>query len=59
MDEPKMHKWIDVVLKLWTNTWDANNPSAEPPILVLDLYCIHQIGSVVNKIHSMGTGCTY
>jgi hypothetical protein len=35
MDEPKMHAWIDVVLKLWKEARDANNPSTEPPTLYL------------------------
>ena len=43
MYEPKIHKWINVVLKLWKDAQHANNPSAESPILVFDVY-----GSVVN-----------
>jgi hypothetical protein len=61
-----MHKWNDVVLKPWKDAQDVSNPSAEPPNLVVDVYCIHQIASVVNLIQSMGievvhipADCTY
>jgi hypothetical protein len=29
MDETQMHEWIDIVLKLWKETHDANNPSMQ------------------------------
>jgi hypothetical protein len=48
MDEKKMHEWIDVVLKPWKDDQDSNNPSPEPPIIILDAYRIHQMGLVVN-----------
>ena len=61
-----MTEWIDVVLMPWKADRDANNPSLQPPILVLDAYRVHQMGSVVNQIQSMGTeaiqvpvSCTY
>ena len=66
MDESKMNEWIDVVLQPWKENRDQNNPSLEPPILILDAYRVHQMGSVVNRIQSMGievvhipAGCTY
>jgi hypothetical protein len=42
------YAWIDVVLKPWKDDRDSNNQSPEPPIIILDAYCIHQMGSVVN-----------
>ena len=61
-----MNKWIDVVLQPWKANRDENNPSVEPPILILDAYRVHQMGSVVNWIQSNGievvhipAGCTY
>lgn len=66
MDEGMMNAWIEVILKPWKDHRDANNPSIQPPILVLDAYNVHQMGSVVNRIQSMGievvhipAGCTY
>jgi hypothetical protein len=60
------NEWIDVILQPWKANQDANNPSVEPPILLLDAYHVHQMGSVVNRIQSMGieavhilVGCTY
>ena len=45
---------------------DANNPSVEPPILILDAYRVHHMGTVVNWIQSVGVevvhipvGCMY
>jgi len=50
----------------WKTNRDGNNPSLQPPILVLDVYCVHQMGSVVHRIQLMGievvhvpAGCTY
>ena len=43
-----MNEWIDIVLMPWKADRDANNPSLQPPILVLDAYRVHQMGSVVN-----------
>ncbi len=66
MDNAKMNEWIDAVLQPWKVGRDANNPSVEPPILILDAYRIHHMGTVVNRIQSMGievvhipAGCTY
>ena len=66
MDEALMNEWIDVILTPWKADRDANNPSLQPPILVLDAYRVHQMGSVVNRIQAMGievihvpAGCTY
>jgi hypothetical protein len=54
MDEALMNEWIDVILTPWKADRDANNPSLQPPILVLDAYRVHQMGSVVNRIQAMG-----
>ena len=54
MDEVRMHEWVAKVLKPWKNHRDANYPSAEPPLLILDAYHVHQMGSVVNRIQMMG-----
>ena len=54
MDKALKNEWIDIVLTPWKADHDANNPSLEPPILVLDAYCVHQMGSVVNRIQAMG-----
>ena len=66
MDEKRMHEWVDVVLKPWKEARDANNPSVAPPILILDAYRVHQMGSVVQHIQLLGievihipAGCTY
>ena len=50
MDESKMNEWIDTVLQPWKVNRDENNPSVEPPILILDAYRMHQMGTVVNRI---------
>jgi hypothetical protein len=66
MNESKMNEWIDIILQPWKANQDENNPSVKPSILVLDAYRVHQMGSVINRIQSMGievvhipTGCTY
>jgi hypothetical protein len=66
MDESKMNEWIDAVLQLWKANRDDNNPSVEPPIMILDAYRVHQMGLVVNQIQATGievvhilAGCTY
>ena len=66
MDEVAMHQWIDDVLKPWKDEQDIASQSVEPPILILDAYRVHQMGSVVNRIQGMGievvhipAGCTY
>ena len=66
MDEEMMNEGIDVVLQLWKDQRNANNPSIQLPILILDAYHVHQMGSVMNRIQSMGievlhipAGCTH
>jgi len=63
MDEERMHIWIDIVLKPWMA---ERAPSPRPPILILDAYSVHHMGSVVNHIQGLGikvihipAGCTY
>ena len=62
MDKQAMHTWIDCVLVPWKNT----KPPGVVPILILDTYCVHMMGNIVNRIHSLGievihipAGCTY
>ena len=50
MDEVDMHQWIDDVLKPWKDKQDIASQSVEPPILILDAYRMHQMGSVLNRI---------
>ena len=57
-----MYKWIDLVLIPWKK---SKAPSIVT-ILVLDTYGIHMIGTIVNRIQSLGIevlhipgGCTY
>ena len=66
MEKEMMNEWIDVILQPWKDQCKANNPSIQLPILILDAYRVHQMGSVVNQIQSMGievvhilAGCTY
>ena len=66
MDEDLMHVWIDQVLTPYKEERDQRDPDGPPPILILDAYCVHQMGSVVNRIQMMGievihipAGCTY
>jgi hypothetical protein len=66
MDEVNMHAWIDLVLKPFKDEKDARDPDGPPPILILDSYRVHMMGSIVNRIQSMGievihipAGCTY
>ena len=66
MKEEKMHEWIDVVLAPWKAARDENWIGGSPLLLILDAYRVHQMGSVVNWIQSMGievfyipVGCTY
>jgi hypothetical protein len=66
MDESKTNEGIDVVLWPWKEHRDTNNSPVEPPLIILDAYCVHQMGSVVNHIQSMGievvhipAGCAY
>ena len=62
MDEEMMHKWIDLVLIPWKET---TTPGVVP-LLILDAYRIHMMGTVVNRVQSLGIevihippGCTY
>jgi hypothetical protein len=66
MNEEKTHEWIDVVLAPWKAAWDEKNTSCDPPLLIGSDYRVHQMGSVVNQIQSMGievvhipAGCRY
>jgi hypothetical protein len=66
MDEALMNELIDGVLMPWKANRNANNPSLQPLILVLDANFLHQMGSVINQIQPMGIevihvpmGCTY
>jgi len=61
MDKAMMHKWIDAVLIPWRQTRDPD----VVPLLICDAYCVHMMGSVVNRIQSLGievqhvsAGCT-
>ena len=61
MDEKSMLKWVDVVLKPYIQT----APAGIHPILFLDSYRCHIMGSVVSTIQSLGVqvehipgGCT-
>ena len=62
MDKAMMNVWIDLVLIPWRNTRDPN----VVPLLVLDSYRVHMMGSIVNHIQALGIevqhipgGCTY
>ena len=62
MDEQVMTKWTDLVLIPWKN---AKLPGVVPS-LILDAYCVHMMGNIVNQIQSLGIevvhipgGCTY
>ena len=46
MDEPLMMKWIEVCLTLWKNA----RPPTVAPLLILDSFCIHMMGPVVETI---------
>ncbi len=57
-----MNVWIDLVLIPWKN---ARDPDVVP-LLVLDAYRVHMMGSIVNRIQALGievqhipAGCTY
>ena len=62
MDEGMMNRWIDLVLILWKES----KAPVIVSILVLDAYHIHMMGTIVNRIQSLGIevvhippGCTY
>jgi hypothetical protein len=44
MDEDILNKWIDLVLIPWKNS----NAPGVVPILILDAYHVHMIGTIVN-----------
>ena len=48
MDEDMMNEWIDIILQPGKDQCNANNPSIQPPIPILDTYHVHQMGSVMN-----------
>ena len=62
MDEALMNEWIDVILIAWKQT----TTPVIVPLLILDEYRVHMMGSIVNRIQSLGievqhipAGCTY
>ena len=62
MDEEMMHKLINLVLILWKET---TTPGVVP-LLILGAYRVHMMGTVVNRVQSLGIkvihippGCTY
>jgi hypothetical protein len=66
MNEVVLHQWIDDILKSSKDARDIINHSVQPPIIFLDAYRVHQMGSPVNWIQGMGievahipAGCTY
>ena len=44
MDEDITNKWIDIILILWKNA----KASGIVPILILDAYCVHMMGNIIN-----------
>ena len=66
MDEDQMHAWINLILTPYKEEKDQRDPDRPPPILILDAYRVHQVGSIMNRIHMMGievihisVGCIY
>ena len=66
MDEEQMYAWIDLILTQYKKERDQRDPDGPPPILILDGYSVHQMGSIVNCIQMMGievihipVRCTY
>ncbi len=62
MDEKMMNLWIDLVLVPWK---DSRQPGVVP-LLILDAYRVHMMGSIINRIQSLGIevhhipgGCTW
>jgi hypothetical protein len=62
MDKATMMTWIDLVLVPWKNV----KAPGVVPTLILDAYCVHMMGNLVNRIQSLGievihipAGCTY
>jgi hypothetical protein len=50
MDEKMMNLWIDPVLVPWKH---SRKPGVVP-LLILDAYRVHMMGSIVNRIQSLG-----
>jgi hypothetical protein len=50
MDEEMMNKWIGLVLIPWRN---IKAPGIIPH-LILDAFCIHVMGNIMNGIQSLG-----
>ena len=64
-DEKCMLEWVDGAIKPWKAQVDASYPN-HIPILILDSFKVHMMGSVVSYIQSLGVevihipaGCTY
>jgi hypothetical protein len=62
MDANMMNLWIDLVLIPWK---ESRKPGVVP-LLILDAYRVHMMGSIVNRIQSLGVevqhipgGCTW
>ena len=62
MDAKMMNLWIDLVLVPWK---ESRKPGVVP-LLILDAYRVHMMGSIVNRIQSLGIevqhipgGCTW
>ena len=62
MDANMMNLWIDLVLIPWK---ESRKPGVIP-LLILDAYRVHMMGSIVNRIQSLGVevqhipgGCTW
>jgi hypothetical protein len=66
MDKAKMQECIEVMLIPWKEVQDTDNLDVWPPIIILDAYLLHKMGSVLNKLRSIRfevlhitRGCTY
>ena len=46
MDEEIMNKWIDLVLVPWKNS----KALGVIPIIILDAYCVHMMGTIAKQI---------
>ena len=62
MDESMMLLWIEQCL----SPWKATLPPHTVPLLILDSFCVHMMGSIVEDIQALGVevqyipgGCTY
>ena len=57
-----MNKWIGLIVVPWKNS----KVPGIVPIIILDAYCVHMMGTIVNRIQSPGIkvvhippGCSY